>query len=335
MRAWTWTTLFVLFLFGGCDNDGGGDEVNHCDPDPCVNGVCTDGADDYSCACDPGFEGVDCDVPVAECGDGTILAPEVCDGSDLDSQTCLALGFSGGSLACAADCLSVDTTACTNTTVPPDWTCDESDYDDGAGCDCDCGAYDIDCDDPSQTILNCLPGETCSASGLCEGDSACSQVSVDQYEENDTCELASPLTVAAQDAPAIIVSDPTLHHPDQTLDTDWYSILATEGSLTCLPMSSQCYFIFDIAFTPPDPTVHATYEMCVTQGACTGTPICTTGAHWNATALRYELSISWEGTCGVSDDAQFYVQIARNGGQESCDPYTLEYQMSYTDESCP
>lgn len=47
------------------------------------------------------------------CGDGVVAAPEVCDAANLNGQTCLFQGFPGGGvLACAADCLTFDTTGC-------------------------------------------------------------------------------------------------------------------------------------------------------------------------------------------------------------------------------
>ena len=55
------------------------------------------------------------------CGDGNIDAPEVCDGDNLDGETCESLGFGGEDLACNEDC-TFDTSGCffitTTTTVP-------------------------------------------------------------------------------------------------------------------------------------------------------------------------------------------------------------------------
>ncbi|MBU1410736.1 CotH kinase family protein [Myxococcota bacterium] len=49
----------------------------------------------------------------AQCGDGVRTAGETCDGDDLGGQLCTDLGaFSGGTLACAADCLGYDTSGC-------------------------------------------------------------------------------------------------------------------------------------------------------------------------------------------------------------------------------
>ncbi|UCF67136.1 MAG: hypothetical protein JSV80_15370 [Acidobacteriota bacterium] len=54
------------------------------------------------------------------CGDGVAEGTaETCDGSDLKGESCVSQGFSGGTLGCAADCLSFDTSSCT-TNDPPE-----------------------------------------------------------------------------------------------------------------------------------------------------------------------------------------------------------------------
>lgn len=48
----------------------------------------------------------------ASCGDGVVNLPgELCDGADLDGNSCTSLGFPGGTLGCTAGC-TLDTTAC-------------------------------------------------------------------------------------------------------------------------------------------------------------------------------------------------------------------------------
>lgn len=94
---------------------------------------------------DPG----DTDEP-ASCGDGQIDAGEACDTSDLDGETCETLGYSGGALACADDCLDFDVSGCVNDT---------------------CGNGVIDegelCDGPE------LQGQTCQSVGFGGGQLAC------------------------------------------------------------------------------------------------------------------------------------------------------------------
>jgi hypothetical protein len=46
------------------------------------------------------------------CGDLKIESPEVCDHNLLNGQTCVTLGFAGGTLSCAPDCASFDTSNC-------------------------------------------------------------------------------------------------------------------------------------------------------------------------------------------------------------------------------
>src|SRR5262249_54948232 len=53
------------------------------------------------------------------CGDGVATGEEVCDGVDLRGQTCVSLGFTGGTLACLAACNGFDSTNCVLPTTPP------------------------------------------------------------------------------------------------------------------------------------------------------------------------------------------------------------------------
>lgn len=52
--------------------------------------------------------------------------------------------------------------------LPEDWTCNAEYYSAGDDCDCECGAYDPDCDDPTQDVVGCAPYSKCLQSGLCE-----------------------------------------------------------------------------------------------------------------------------------------------------------------------
>ena len=48
----------------------------------------------------------------AVCGDGRREQNEICDGNDLETNTCASQGFKGGTLSCNADCQTLDTGNC-------------------------------------------------------------------------------------------------------------------------------------------------------------------------------------------------------------------------------
>jgi hypothetical protein len=54
----------------------------------------------------------------AVCGNNLLEGGEVCDGTDLGGQTCVGLGFTGGTLACNGTCSAFDTSACTSDPTP-------------------------------------------------------------------------------------------------------------------------------------------------------------------------------------------------------------------------
>ena len=92
-----------------------------------------------------------CTACAAVCGNGTREGTELCDGSDMNSQTCVTLGFSGGSLSCNQSC-SFITTSCN-----PLQTCGNGVVEGTEECD-----------------LNSLNGQTCVTQGYTSGDLTCS-----------------------------------------------------------------------------------------------------------------------------------------------------------------
>ena len=55
------------------------------------------------------------------CGNGQVSGGELCDGANLGGQTCASRGFDAGTLSCAGNCLSFDTTHCWNVPLPDRW----------------------------------------------------------------------------------------------------------------------------------------------------------------------------------------------------------------------
>ena len=41
--------------------------IDECADNPCLNGKCLDGVAKYTCECDAGFEGINCDIEIDEC----------------------------------------------------------------------------------------------------------------------------------------------------------------------------------------------------------------------------------------------------------------------------
>ncbi|XP_022091610.1 protocadherin Fat 4-like isoform X2 [Acanthaster planci] len=56
------------------------EQINQCDPDPCLNGgVCTDLIGDYRCSCPLGYTGKQCGTNIDDCADGPCLNNGVCE----------------------------------------------------------------------------------------------------------------------------------------------------------------------------------------------------------------------------------------------------------------
>lgn len=110
------------------------------------------------------------------CGDGVRNASEACEGGDLGGQSCVGLGYTGGALACAADC-KFDTGGCVNAPPPAvcgDGTCqpiedacscpDDCPDDDPDACSaCECGGLSDNC----ACDIGCLLFGDCCANAPC------------------------------------------------------------------------------------------------------------------------------------------------------------------------
>lgn len=75
-----------------------------------------------------------------------------------------------GNAACEADETSWSCPIDCDLVLPPQWTCDESDYASNNGCHCGCGIIDPDCAQPDQELFGCESApqaDTCSIAGEC------------------------------------------------------------------------------------------------------------------------------------------------------------------------
>lgn len=86
---------------------------------------------------DTGDSSDDTTGPVILCGNGVVDANEECDGANLDAQTCMTFGFTGGALLCSPQCI-FDKSMCTSP------SCGDGTVD-GNGEECDCGNQGVNC----------------------------------------------------------------------------------------------------------------------------------------------------------------------------------------------
>jgi len=178
--------------------------------------------------------GPDCSFDRSECGgrcgDNVVepLQDEECDLTNLNSASCVSLGFSGGTLACTTDCrfnIGACVNLCGNGIRDTGEACDDANTFDGDGCSQACelepgwtcdeatpNACDTTCGDGivagvEECDLDDFGGDTCLTLGYHAGELACTQdclrvtddclaagqcgdgVVQDAYEECDGAEL--------------------------------------------------------------------------------------------------------------------------------------------------
>ncbi len=108
-------------------------------PENCNNGADDDGDEQIDCA------DVDCHyASICLCGNDVVESDEWCDGPAWAIQvTCESSGFPGGTMACGADCHSVDISGCTpplcgDGSISNGEHCDDGNAVAGDGCDAAC-----------------------------------------------------------------------------------------------------------------------------------------------------------------------------------------------------
>jgi hypothetical protein len=146
--------------------------------------------DGTKCHCECGAWDPDCDIPGAELGNcqygQMCVQPGVCSGVPSE-WTCDDAEFSDGAVChcgcgahdedCDDDQLAIEgcgageVCGSNGSCVAEGWSCPPSFLGAGDGCDCACGAWDADCDDPAQSVFGCNKTETiqlCIDQGKCD-----------------------------------------------------------------------------------------------------------------------------------------------------------------------
>jgi len=176
------------------------------------------------------FDRSACTAPTG-CGDGTITAPEMCDGSNFGTATCQSLGFGPGTLACAANCADFDThgcgapATCGNGKRDTNEVCDGTDlgasscklqgFDGGTlKCTSSCMAFDT-----SACTKVCTP--MCGAR-VCGADPVCG-MSCGTCDAQSSCDPSGQCTK--------ICDMPALTGPTQTLNED-LKVVTITGEVT-------------------------------------------------------------------------------------------------------
>lgn len=128
------------------------------------------------------------------CGDGQIGPSETCDGANLGGESCVSLGFTGGTLACAGDCQSYDTSGCTDQGLCEGVTCTQQDQCHDIGV---CNPETGNCSNPPKldnTPCNdgsaCTQSDTCQA-GVCVGGAPVVCTALDECHDAGTCSPAT------------------------------------------------------------------------------------------------------------------------------------------------
>ena len=177
--AMSWPSARLCGGSGGTCGDGtcAGSETSatcasDCTAGSCGDGVCAVGEDPTSCATDCAGGGPRTVPPSWTCAPGFWDALDGCDCAcgprdpDCDVLGQRVLDCAAGEICDASGACAPGPTGMMGG-VPVSWTCPPSYYGTRDGCDCECGAYDPDCSDASQAVLNCGSGGACGTDGHC------------------------------------------------------------------------------------------------------------------------------------------------------------------------
>jgi hypothetical protein len=170
---------------------GGMGADDPCDPQPCVHGTCEADGDSYSCECEKGYRGDDCELDIDECADGPCTHGTCIDAVAAFQCDCGDTGYTGN--LCETLIQNCEQTPCLNGGACTDV---------GASRTCDCagtGATGVSCEvdinecdaDPCEhgTCANGKNQYTCNCAGSGYTGTDC-DVDIDECDD-DPCD---PLT---------------------------------------------------------------------------------------------------------------------------------------------
>jgi hypothetical protein len=185
-----------------------------------------------------------------------------------------------------------------------------------------CGACGRACSTSNTTSTSCTGGlckpscaapySDCSDPAAPSGDNGCeTNGQGDSGESDNTC--TGENTSTGEGGSTTVSGSRIL----PAGDTDTYHVHLSEGSHTCFPGTSQSYDAL-IELTPP---AGVALGLNYNINGCDNT--------WK-NDLGIAVCVSWGGTCGGTDDRDFYFQVYGSANANSCANYTLK--ITYASE---
>jgi cysteine-rich repeat protein len=194
--------------------------------------TCDDGNSTPGDGCD-----AQCQIETPDsCGNGTLEAPEECDGADLNDQTCADFNFDSGVLICSITC-QLDTSgcfdipsSCGDTVLDAGEVCDDGNNVSGDGCRADCQKIEV-C--PDGTLDQ---GEACDDNNQSNGDGCSAACAV---ENGFTC-AGAPSSCAPICGDGLILTQEQCDDDNNQSNDGCSSLCQVEPGFNCSGAPSLC-----------------------------------------------------------------------------------------------
>jgi len=183
----------------------------------------------------------------------------------------------------------------------------------------------------------------------CDGE-VDEDLSGDSYETNDTCAQTRQAPGSPYGTEGEVWEDDGLGSLTATLypaaDEDWYHFTAMEAAhLTCSWGTDQCFMVEITLALPQDltqsdvlVTVMPDFDNDCSNGSTVSFDSALDGT-WTSpgTGDEWTIGIQWDGACDpiFSDNLDFFVTVEGLSGAQSCEDYTLSYEMIYVSQGTP